>query len=91
MIEYFPYTTEHFGCNFQIPSPKYSFYLVEEAMKRNALIIQMRSKRVWQRVIPALSNYPRYFVLKNPQNPTISEKNCPDGFPEIVRVFTKQN
>lgn len=91
MIEYFPYTTEHFGCNFQIPSQKYTFFLVEEAMRRNALIIQMRSKRVWQEAIPALSGYPHYFALKNPQNPTISEKNCPDGYPEIVRVFTNMN
>jgi hypothetical protein len=90
VIEYFPYTTQHFGCNFQVPSQKYSFYLVEEAMKRNALIIQMRSKGIWQKAIPALINYPRYFILKNPQNPTISDNNCPDGYPEIVEVFARR-
>jgi len=77
------------GANISIPSQAYSFYLVQQAMKRNALIIQMRSRRVWQNAIPELSDYRHYYVLKNPQNPVVSENNCPDGYPEILKRLLK--
>lgn len=56
-IEYFPYHSESLGFNNLIPSQCYSFFLVKEAMKRNALIIQMRSQRRWQKAIPRLKTY----------------------------------
>lgn len=86
-IEYFPYHSENFGVNISIPSQTYSFYLVQQAMKRNALIIQMRSRRVWQVANPEMNSYRHYFVLKNPQNPVISENNCPDGYAEILKLL----
>src|SRR6266568_3689101 len=67
----------------------YSFYLVQEAMKRNALIIQMRSKRVWQETLPELMSYNNYYVLRNPRNPAISHYNCPDGFPEMTKILSR--
>lgn len=88
-IEYFPYHSQNFGANISIPSQAYSFHLVQEAMKRNALVIQMRSRRVWQNAIPELSDYRHYYVLKNPQNPVVSENNCPDGYPEILKRLLK--
>ncbi|MDQ6662100.1 MAG: hypothetical protein M3Z24_14190 [Chloroflexota bacterium] len=90
VIEYFPYTSEKFGCNICIPSQAYNFYLVQEAMRRNALIIQMRSKRLWQEAIPALASYHNYYVLRNPQNTAITENNCPDGYPEILKILSRK-
>jgi len=58
-------------------------------MKRNALIIEMRSKKVWQERVPGLMSYHNYYVLKNPQYPAISQKNCPDGFPEILKILSR--
>jgi len=87
VMEYFPYHSEKFGCMTRIPSQAYSIYLVQEAMRRNALIIQMRSKRVWQETLPELMSYNNYYVLRNPQNPAISHNNCPDGFPEILKIL----
>ncbi len=85
VVEYFPYYSEHFGCNELLPSQQYSFYLVKQAMKRNSMIIQMRSKRFWQNAIADLKNYPYYYELNSTQNPSVSERNCPDGWSEIVR------
>jgi hypothetical protein len=84
VIEYFPYHSVKFGCNIFVPSQSYNLYLVKEGLKRNALIIQMRSRRVWQSAIPGLGSYLNYYELKNP---TISRNNCPSGFPEILKVL----
>jgi len=73
-VEYFTYYSAKFSGNIIVPSQSYSFYLVEEAMKRNALIIQMRRKKVWQEGVPGLMSYHNYYVLKNPQNPAISQR-----------------
>jgi len=89
VIEYFPYVSEKFGCQTCIPSQAYNFYLVQEAIRRNALVIQMRSKRVWQEAVPGLMSYHNYYELRNPQNPAISQNNCPDGYPEILKVLDK--
>src|SRR5258708_5127061 len=64
-IEYFPYHSEvyrHF--KFIWPSQNYSFYLVREAMRKNKVIIYLRSKKLWERVIPELAAYPT-MQLKN--------------------------
>lgn len=87
VIEYFPYLSEHFGYNALIPSQRYTFSLVREAMKRQTLIIQMRSQRKWFEAIPELRHYEHYYVLNNPQNPAISERNCPDGFAEVRKIL----
>lgn len=88
VVEYFPYTTKRGVGNIScLPSQEYGFYLVREALKRNAIIIQLRSKRMWQEMIPALRNYPRYYELRSVQNTAISERNCPDGYPEIRKVL----
>ncbi len=88
VVEYFPYTTKRgIGSKCCIPSQEYGFYLVREAMRRNAIIIQMRSKMIWQEALPGLKSYPCYFELRSVQNTAISEKNCPDGYPEIRRLL----
>jgi hypothetical protein len=91
VIEYFPYHSEKkIGRRFRIPSQAYSFYLVQEAMRRNALIILMRSRKEWQEAVPGLKSYHNYYVLINPRNPAISQNNCPDGFPEILKILNRR-
>lgn len=89
VVEYFPYTTKRGVGNIScVPSQEYGFYLVREAMRRNAIIIQLRSKQKWQEKIPALRSYPHYYELRSVQNTAISERNCPDGYPEIRRILS---
>lgn len=87
VVEYFPYHSARFGYNTFVSSQTYNLYLIREGMKRNALIIQMRSRNIWQNAIPELRSYSNYYELRNPQNPVISEKNSPDGFPEILKTL----
>jgi len=86
-LEYFPYTSRHFGCNkFILASQRYTFYLLEEALKREATIILMRGRNLWEQAVPTLQQYP-YFTLNSAQNASISERNCPRGYAEIVKRF----
>lgn len=84
-LEYFPYHSAHFGYNKSIlESQKYTFYLLEEALKREAIVILMRGKVLWEQAVSSLRDYP-YFTLNSSQNASISERNCPAGYAEIVK------
>lgn len=84
-LEYFPYASPHFGFNKVIlASQKYTFYPLEEALKRNAIVILMRGKNLWEQAVPALKDY-SYYTLNSAQSASISEKNCPGGYAQIVK------
>lgn len=83
-VEYFPYHSVRFAFRQVLPSQQYSFHLVREAIHRNALVIQMRSRPAWFRVVPELDGYANYYRLRNPQSPYVSPGNCPDGYPRII-------
>jgi hypothetical protein len=87
-IEYFPYHSRKFKLmRSLVASQRYSFDLADQAIDRNALIVLMRSKRLWEHAVPRLAGYPRLFTLKSPLNPAISRKNCVAGFPFIEAIL----
>ncbi|HEV2579996.1 MAG TPA: hypothetical protein VGT44_04010, partial [Ktedonobacteraceae bacterium] len=89
VVEYFPYFTRRgIGNICLLPSQKYTFHLVREAMRRNAIIIKLRARRQWLGVIPELTSYPNYYELNSPQNTCITQRNCPKGFPEILKALS---
>lgn len=86
-IEYFPYHSVRFGARLMVPSQEYGFHLAREAIRRRAVIIVMRSRRLWQAAVPELDTYERAFSLRSVQNISVTPNNCPLGFPEIVRAM----
>lgn len=87
-VEFFPYPSRRYGYCEILPSQEYSFYLVREAMKRNDIIVGMRSLRLWLSQIPELENYDNFFALINPQNPAVSPSNCPPGsYQKIIEAL----
>jgi hypothetical protein len=83
-VEYFPYhSAKYKQLKKSLNSQQYSWTLVREAIKRDAYIILMRSRRLWLKAIPELVDYPRFSQLKNPQNVSISPRNCPEMWPVI--------
>lgn len=87
-VELFPYHSQRFKRIDHLPSQEYSFYLVSEAIKRKAIIILMRSKKLWIEAIPQLKNYHSYFPSKNPRCAYITERNLPEGiFDKIVKTI----
>ncbi len=86
-VELFPYHSRRYKrLDSVLVSQQYSFHLVREAVKRNVLIILMRSQRRWLEQVPELIDH-KFYVVNSVQNPTISKKNLPDGFSEIIKLL----
>lgn len=88
-VEYFPYrsiTFRHAGT--VLASQHYGFDLVRQATSRKAIIVLMRSKRLWFEAVPELEQYQHLFMVKNPRNPAITRNNLPLGvFDRIVNAI----
>jgi hypothetical protein len=87
-VEYFPYHSHQFVHHrLRVASQAYGFFLVREAVRRGALIILTRSRRLWFSSVPELATYGRLFTLRSVQNTIISRKNCPEGFDEVLTAL----
>lgn len=83
-IEFFPYHSKKFKLNKTIlPSQKYNFYLLRKAIKRNALIVIMRSRKIWFNNVPELKDI-NYYELNSPQNPCLTPNNL-DRYDELIK------
>lgn len=90
-VEYFPYHSHRFSHRLPfVESQHYTRYLVQQAIERDAVIIVMRSYRLWIQAVPDLASYPHIYRLKNPLNVIISPNNCPGGFAKIVEILDMQ-
>jgi hypothetical protein len=87
-VEYFPYHSRRFRhWRLSLPSQQYSFALVRQAISRGALVLLLRSERLWFAAVPELRSYERRYNMKSVQNPTVSPRNCPEGFELSVRAL----
>lgn len=77
-VTYFPYASRIFNHRrLELPSQKYVFGLVGDAVSRRAVIVFMRREHIWFDKVPKLIEYDRRFQVINTQNPAISPRNCP--------------
>ena len=97
-IQFFPYHSQKFkaiskkilnqeGYDDYLPSQKYNFHLVKEAMKRDSIIIILRSRKMWFEAIPELKEYKNLHFTKSYLNTILSENNLSVTFPKIVNVL----
>jgi hypothetical protein len=71
-VEHFPYKSWRYApLGAVLPSQRYSFDLVSDAIRRRKQIVVMRSERIWLSSVPELQSYP-YVRLSNHQNPHLS-------------------
>lgn len=73
VIEWFPYHSEK--CSLRgatCSSQNYSFELAREMHRRGAVVVGMRSRKLWQEVDPMFQELP---FLRNPQNTSVSPGN----------------
>lgn len=84
-VEYFPYHSRRFAhAKLQVPSQAFSLQLIHSAIAREAIIVLLRSEKLWLKSIPELATYERLYRIKNPQNVVITRNNCPDGYDSIL-------
>ena len=89
-VEYFGYHSAGYAHDqLMLPSMSYGFELVRKAISRDAVIVVMRSANRWVAAVPELDGYEKRFHLRSVQNVTISPRNCPDGFDEIVAAIER--
>jgi len=94
-IEYFPYHSTG-GFDFpDLPSYKYSNWLVKKAMQDHKLIIIMRKEELWYKRIEGLKDYENKLFLRNKRRVWLSPGNlCHAGensreIPEWARLTTE--
>jgi hypothetical protein len=86
-VEYFPYHSRRFNHkSLELPSQEFGFGLVRAAIARRALVVIMRSRKLWTKRVPRLKSYSRVFTLNSPQNIVVSPRNC-RGFEVIVSAI----
>ncbi len=74
-VQYVPYrSTSYQHSRRQMPSQEYGFNLVRQAVARGALVIGLRSERLWKEAIPTLVDYARFYQLSSPRTPVLNEK-----------------
>lgn len=89
MVQYFPYHASRFAHErLQLPSQSSSFTLVRQAVARNAVVVVLRSERLWLEAVPELAGHGRLYRLRSRQNSMLSPRNCPDGFEEVVGALS---
>ena len=89
-IEYFPYRSHSFrSTHGYVESQQYGFSLVRKALKRRAMVIMMRSEKLWLEAVPELKHYRSLFLLASPRSPTLSKGNLKDGFRVLVATIEK--
>lgn len=96
MIQFFPYHTGKHknisskilkteGFDEYLLSQKYNFHLVKEAMKRDAIIIIMRSEKLWYSAVPELKDYQNKHKTKSYLNTILSENNLGEAYSHIIQ------
>jgi hypothetical protein len=76
LINYHPYNSKSwYPIPFTFETQRYSFHLVSEAIKRNALIIMSRNILGWFTAIPGLYDYKKRVMFKSSRSVHISQEN----------------
>lgn len=77
-IQYSPYRSRKYKGGALLPSQRFSFELVRDAMTRGKSIVIMRARRRWLEAVPELIHYP-HDELCNPQAVYLSAGNMKPG------------
>lgn len=86
--EFFPYHSRRFAHGrLRSVSLPYQLICIREAMASGAVIVGMRSKRLWESVLPELKGYSRVFWCSNPQQPYLTPGSLGAGFDVLLEVL----
>ncbi len=89
MVQFFPYHASSFGHErLRLPSQRYGFALVRQAVARDAVVVLLRSERLWLAAVPQLAGHARLYRLRSRQTSTLSPRNCPEGFEAVVEALS---
>lgn len=85
-LEYFPYHSKSFGhAAVRLPSQEYTFALLRNAIKRDAVVVMTRGARLWYGAVPELAGYRHLVRTVNARSASLSPRNCGPAFGTVVR------
>lgn len=91
LLQLVPYKSKAFREMKNIlPSFAFTKNLLLEAMQRNAIIIQLRSRKLWEKHVPELVTYNKRFFCNSCLNPAISPANIGNANYEQVLVALRE-
>ncbi len=64
---------------------------MRQALARGAVVVLLRSARLWLTAVPELAGYARLYPLRSTQNSTLSRRNCPEGFEAVIEALSGGN
>ncbi len=87
-VEWFPYHSATFTRPPKLlPSQRFGFALVADAIERGAVIVIMRSSQFWLKSVPLLASAPCVSV-RNVRSPYITPRNLnPGGFEQVLTAM----
>mgnify|MGYP006291288499 CR=1 FL=1 len=86
--EYFPYHSLKFAHErLRSVSLDYQLDCIRQALSTGSVVVGMRSRRLWSKVLPELEENPQVFWCRNVQQPYITPANLGDGFEKLVEVL----
>jgi hypothetical protein len=90
-LQYTPYHSKEFKYTKEtLETQKFTKKILESHMKRNSLIVLMRSRKIWTELCPALQEYKNVIKMKNPRNPTFSPVNLDENaYDQILNIISK--
>jgi len=85
-VNYHAYQSKSwFPIPFTFPTQDYTFFLVDQAVKRNALIIMKRNMLGWFTAVPSLSRHRNIGEFKSSRRISLTERNLEESvFQEVV-------
>lgn len=87
-LEYFPYHSRVFAhTHLRLPSQAFTFEVLRNALRRNAVVIAMRGMKIWLGAVPELAHHPRLFRASNPQRFSLSPGNCHDAWSHVLSAL----
>lgn len=85
LAQYMPYHSNEFvDTGMKLPSQQYTFSLVSKAITRGALVIALRSSKLWCEVLPELVDYSNFYSCSNPRSPTLSRRSLPTAYDRMI-------
>lgn len=90
LLQLFPYKTNAETKDKIFPSFEFTRTLLLDAIKRNAIIIQMYAKREWNNYVIELNTYKKRFSCLSQANMDITPGNLPKGvYKQIIAAISE--
>lgn len=87
-LQFHPYhSREYRPSRLSLPSQQFTFDALRTAIRRDAMVVALRSWGHWVREVPELEEHGRVVRLRSPRNPTVSPRNCGEGFAQIIAAL----